>query len=280
MNITMLGSGCWEGTPAPFCSCKICTIASRDHNSVEYRSRPEFLVSTQTGKFLIEISPDIRTQSTRHELPAITDFVVSHWHFDHMFGLYELHAWIELVLKSKINIYCSEAARQMLDKQFGYIPTNIKTLHAYQSFELKGTRITPIPMYHMKHTDQGKSPEELENTFGFIVEADGKKVSYLADYYSIPKRSMDLIKGSDVVVADGTYLFQELYPDKPYQNATHEEEDPDHIHGNDILKFTSTSEAKRVVYHSITHLPEKEHHELQALLPEGHEVGFDGMKVL
>ena len=69
MNVTMLGSGCWEGTPSPFCSCRICSMASKDHNSIEYRSRPELLVSAEEGKFLIEISPDIRTQSTRYNLP-------------------------------------------------------------------------------------------------------------------------------------------------------------------------------------------------------------------
>ncbi len=280
MNVTMLGSGCWEGTPSPFCSCRICSMASKDHNSIEYRSRPELLVSAEEGKFLIEISPDIRTQSTRYNLPPITDFIVSHWHFDHMFGLYELHAWIELVIKSKVNIYCSVAAKEMLDRQFGFIPTNIIVIEAYQSFELHGVKITPIPVYHMSSIDKDKTPYDLNNTFGYILEDSNNKIAYLADYYEVPEQSLELIKDAEIVIADGTYLFEERYPDKPYQNATHEEKDPDHLHGDNIIKFTNSLNNARIIYHSITHLPELEHAELQALLSGGHEIGFDGMKVI
>lgn len=246
---------------------------------MEFRTRPEFLVEGPTGKFLLEISPDIRLQSTRFKLPPITDYVVSHWHFDHMFGLYELHAWLELVVQSKATIYCSVAAADMLRNQFDFIPINIVTLEAFKPFTLHGVTITPIPVYHMRSRDEGKAELELNNTFGFVLEADDQKVSYLADYYHIPNSSVQKVQGSDVVIADGTYLFQEQYPDKPYQNATSEEDDPDHLHGSDILTFTQSLGAPKTVYHSITHLPEKEHAELQSLLPDTQYVGYDGLNI-
>ena len=58
MKLKILGSGAWEGIPAPFCNCKICESAKKP-NSKDNRTRPQILVETEKGQFLIEISPDI-----------------------------------------------------------------------------------------------------------------------------------------------------------------------------------------------------------------------------
>lgn len=60
MNITTLGSGAWEGIPAPFCTCTVCTLAVQDPSSKNNRTRPEFLIENEGGAFLMELSPDIR----------------------------------------------------------------------------------------------------------------------------------------------------------------------------------------------------------------------------
>lgn len=275
----MLGSGCWEGTPAPFCNCPICTAAARDMNSIEFRSRPEILVQGEGGPFLIEISPDIRLQSTTFQLPQIRDYFISHWHFDHLFGLYELDAWVDLVLKSPIRIYCSSEVGKMIEKQFGYIGSTVTVLQPYVPIEMRGITVTPLPVLHMRRAESNDAEFGMNNTFGYLLESKGQKVAYLADYYALPQRTIDLIKGADVIIADGTYLFEDRYPQKPYQIATQEEKDPDHLHGNDILTFMNTLQAKAVVYHSITHLPELQHHELQALLPKGQYIGYDGFDI-
>lgn len=280
MNITMLGSGCWEGVPAPFCGCRICNHASENPLSQENRTRPSFFVESDKTKFMIEMSPDLRVQSTRFKLPPVTDYIVSHWHFDHLFGLYELHAWIELVIKKPINIYCSASVSDMIQSQFGFIPTSVTIIKAYEEFKIGSVSITPLPVYHMRSADEGKEPDELDNTFGFLVESDGRKVSYLADYYKIPEKTIELASGSEVVIADGTYLFESKYPDKPYQNETLKENDPDHLHGNDILDIASSMDSKAVYYHSITHLPETYHKDMQEWLPKGHYIGSDGKKLI
>jgi len=64
-------------------------------------------VESEEGKFLIEISPDIRLQVARHGLTDISDFLVSHWHFDHLYGILELGAWSQFIKKGGITIYCS-----------------------------------------------------------------------------------------------------------------------------------------------------------------------------
>lgn len=277
MQITILGSGGWEGAPSPFCTCRVCEKAIKDSSSKEYRTRPEILVEGDKGNFLIELSPDIRLQSTQFALPIIKDFLVSHWHFDHLYGILELHAWSKYVVDKDFNIFCSQKTKEWIEKTFGHISKNVVTLEPYKSFTLHGVTVTPIPLYHMQIRDIDVSEDNLENTFGFILQKNDKKIVYLADYYKIPQKGIDLIKGADIIIADGTYIFEDLFPDKPTQNGL--KSDPDHMHGKDIFAFMESLEPKEVVFHSITHLAEKTHDELQALLPLNYRISYDGMKL-
>ena len=277
MKIKILGSGSWEGIPAPFCNCRVCKIAKENPNSKNNRTRPEILIETEEGQFLIEISPDIRIQSTKFDLPNISNFLISHWHFDHMYGLLELHAWIEFVLGQKPKLFCSQKTKEWLDQSFAHVPKNIIVVKPFKKFDLFGLRITPIPLYHMNRQDKDAKENELNNTFGFILEQDGKKAVYLADYYKLPNKSLELIKDSDIVIADGTYLFEESFPDKPEQNNL--KSDHDHLHGKQILDFVSGLNAKKVIFHSISHLKEKSHEELQKLLPKNMFISYDGMEL-
>ena len=280
MKVKILGSGGWEGIPAPFCNCRVCNLAKENPNSKNFRTRPEILVETEEGRFLIEISPDIRLQSAKSNLPQIKDFLISHWHFDHMYGLLELDAWSEFIMNGKIRLYCSQKTKEWLDKNFAHIPKEIVVIRQFEKFELFGVKITSLPVYHMFSQDSNLREDELENTFGFLLEKDGKRIVYLSDYFRIPKKSFELIKNSDVVIMDGTYLFEDNFPNKSEQNFLKTSKgDPDHLHGKDILELAKSFNAKKIVFHSITHLTEKTHEELQKLLPENMFISFDGMKV-
>lgn len=280
MSVTMLGSGCWEGTPAPFCRCNLCRTASKNTLSIENRTRPGFHVRTKEAQFVMEIGPDFRTQTARFNLPKIKDYLVSHWHNDHLFGVFDLHFYAELVLKDKINIYCSKEVAHYIQEHIGYMPINVIEVKPFNSFYVGDIKITPFPVYHMHNQDDAKKDSEIENVFGFLLEHNKKQVAYLADYYKIPDKSLELIRGIDVVIADGTYLFEEKWPNKSLQNMTITENDPDHLHGSAITKLTESLHAKKVVYHSISHLPGLSHDKLQNLLPDGQLIGFDGIEVL
>ncbi len=275
MKIKILGSGGWEGTPSPFCKCDICLSAKNDPLSKDSRTRPEILVENDEGNFLIEISPDIRLQSARFDLPLIENFLISHWHFDHLYGILELHSWSKYVMQGNLNIFCSSKTKEWIEKTFGHIPKKIIELEPYKKFVLCGVEITPIPVYHMKLRDDELEEDELNNAFAYILEKNNKKIVYLGDYYRIPTKALDLIKFSDLVIADGTYLFEELFPNKLTQNEL--KNDADHLHGNEILNFLAGIQAKEVVFHSTTHLSEKSHDKLQALLPENYRISYDGM---
>ena len=260
---------------SPFTQSRVCEDAKKE-NSINRRTRPEIHIKTDEGEFLVEISPDIRIQSSKFNLSNIKDFFISHWHFDHMYGLLELHAHISLTLNKEFNIYCSQKTKEWLDINFAHIPKNVIILEPYKKISFQGIFITPIPVYHMKFQDDNLSEDELNNTFGFIFEKVGKKVVYLADYYKLPQKTIDLIRGSDIVIADGTYLLEEEFPNKPFQNGV--KEDPDHLHGKEIIEIFNDINPKQVIFHSISHLSEKTHEEIEEKLPEHMKCSFDGME--
>ena len=278
MRVTLLGSGGWEGIPVPFCSCRVCADASVNPVGKNARSRPEILVETDRGKFLFEISPDIRLQSARFGLKDISHFLVSHWHFDHLYGLLELHAWSRFTMKGDISIYGSGNTGAWMEKSFAHVPKKVHILSPFVPFDLMGVRVTPFPVHHMRGKDGQGSELASNNTFGYLLEHGGNKVAYLADYYSIPPQSMDLISGADVLIADGTYLFEEHFPPKAEQLG--EKDDPDHLHGKNIIDLLQLLNPKKVVFHSITHLSELSHEEMTSKLPQGFYLGFDGMIVI
>lgn len=268
MKIKILGSGAWEGIPAPFCSCKVCNIAKKDILSKNNRTRPQLLVTNSNGGFFIEASPDIRTQSNTLDSPEITDFLISHWHHDHMSGLRELHSWA-LKTSQKPTIHCSFETEKQIKKELNYLPLNINVLKPYEQFSLFGVKITPLPVCHMFTEDENTSEELLQNTFAFLLEADGKSVGYLADYYKIPQRTLKKLKNIDAILADGTYLLTEKYKGKKLN----------HMHGKDILDFADNLNFDKVYYHSISHLTSMTHDELQNLLPSSHIITYDGMEI-
>ncbi len=274
MNIKMLGSGDWQGTPAVFCTCRVCMHAAANPKSPEYRTRPSLHISTKTTDILVEASPDLRLQSALHRLPDIRHILISHWHFDHMFGLYELHAWVELFAKDT-TIYCSKATANKIKTIFSHIQFNVVTLEAYRPFEIGDVRIIPLPVRHMQQDIQ-TAEEHLDNTLGFQFESAERKVAYLADYFQIPDRTRTIISNCDTAVLDGTYLFEDKYPNKPYQRAIVKDYDADHLHGHDIIAYAASLKTPSVVYHSVSHLSELMHDELQELLPKNQFIGKDG----
>lgn len=268
MQVRILGSGGWEGVPSPFCGCRVCKTAVKNQKGKDFRFRPCLQVVAPNGTFLIECPPDIRVISQKFSLPAIKDYFISHWHFDHAYGLMELHAWSQL--KQRLKVFCSQKTKEWLAGAFGHIAMDVLVLKPFKAMDIYGARVTPFPVYHMRSQDEGVPEGKLENTFGFLIESRGKKLAYTADFYCLPKKSLELIKGSDVLVADGTCL---LKIPKEY------EYDPDHLHGKAILDKAVRIGAKQTFFHSINHLHGKTHSELAKALPKGMAPTWDGQVI-
>jgi len=169
----------------------------------------------------------------------------------------------------KPTVHCSIGTKEVIEKEFGYLPLKVNVLRPLEPFTIFGVTITPLPVYHMFGRDNEVPWESLQNACGYLLESDGVKVVYLADYYRIPQATLQKIQNADAIIADGTYLLTNEYKDSK----------PNHMHGEDILHFTSGLGAKTVYYHSISHLTRKTHEEFQKAMPASHVIPYDGMEI-
>jgi glyoxylase-like metal-dependent hydrolase (beta-lactamase superfamily II) len=85
--------------------------------------------------------------------------LVTHWHFDHLYGLFDLHAW---------------AGNSSINQDYTVL---IKPKNGY-----------------MKTQDKDLEENKLENTFGFLLKEKNKKIVYLADYFKVPQKNDRLNK--------------------------------------------------------------------------------------
>lgn len=268
MQVVVLGSGAWEGIPAPFCRCRVCDIARTNPHSKNWRTRPGFLITHGKDSFLLEASPDIRIQSAKHLLRVPKHILISHYHFDHMRGLYELHS-IAKRTKHRIAVHGSRKTAEVIRTELGYLPLRMRLHEPYNPFSIGSISVTPMPVYHEYAQDEKVSPNTINNTYAFLFEAGGSRVVYLADYYRLPNKTVSLIANADILIADGTYLGTAKFRDTKRN----------HMHGQEITRLTSSLNAKRVLYHSVSHITRKTHDELSKSLPRGHALTFDGMIV-
>ncbi len=264
MKIRILGSGGWEGVPVPFCQCRVCRSAG--HGTRDFRTRPSILVEGN-GHFMVEISPDIRLQASRFAVPEIRDFLVSHWHFDHLYGILELDFYSA---KKNISVYGSCRTLEWIRQQFPHISLDLIELEPFEEFKLKGVDIVPVPLIH-EPRDRNEP-----GTFGFMFHDGKRKITYLSDYFELPEKTMEVVRNSDIAILDGTYLFEE-------RSATEGKEmlfeDKTHLHGAEILRLARKIGAEKTIFHSITHWTGLCHEELQDLLPDGMFISYDGMEL-
>jgi phosphoribosyl 1,2-cyclic phosphate phosphodiesterase len=281
LKFTILGSGGWMGIPRLGGESRVDKIAFNNPDGKNSRTRPEFQVETSEGSYFLEMGPDLRLQCITHNLKTAQGFFLSHIHSDHSAGIGEVHGYTKFRHRnSKFRVYCSLVSNLLLKLIASAMPLERTVLKPFETVRLCGTEVTPFPVYHMRNWDNNLVSKffKNKNCFGYQIKHNGKKLSYLSDYYEIPEESKQLIRGSNIVIADGTYLFNEskdLIENGFFKTMN---DDLDHLHGDDIINYVSRFDAEKVIYFSIQH-PYLTHNELNDRLPNGHEISYDGMKI-
>lgn len=217
MKIKFLGSGCWQGVPAPFCNCKICRRAIKLPNSRDARMRSSLLLENNGKKVIVDITPDIRMQTAKFSISKPDAFIITHWHWDHLFGLGELHYFAE---NNKIIIYGTKETKKWVNSRFAYVPLRFKELKIGEINNIYGMKIMPFLVKHSKES------------VGFLFIGKKKRIAYICDFRSIPKKSLKLIKNCDILICDGTYLENPI------------EYDDSHLKGKEIIEFIKTVNPK------------------------------------
>lgn len=250
IKVNFIGSGCWQGIPAPFGNDKISQNVEWD--SKDFRFRTSLHIETENGKsIIVEATPDIRLQSWKFKLKKPDAILISHWHWDHLFGLLDLD-WFSK--KNVLVVYGNSVTKKWYNELMSHIDVDFQTFESYRSFTIDNVRIIPITVNHVEDTD------------GFLFEDmnSGKKLAYFSDLRGIPKKTADLVKNIDAIITDATYIESDI------------DDDPTHLQKDWIIPFLETLNAREIILTNIGSYQNLTHENLEKKFPQ-YTIAYDGM---
>ena len=253
-QMILLGTGTSVGVPALGCGCAVC----RSQETRNQRTRCSAILGLPQGNLLIDTSPDMRSQLLREGIGIVNAVAYTHEHADHVAGFDDLRLF-QFYLGHPVPVFCNANVETRLRQAFDYAFDNAEQTHAGavpavdihsisdEPFEVLGTTLIPIPLKHGPRFD----------VLGFRIG----NVAYCTDVKSIPESSWKLLENLDTLVLDAL---------RPREHPTH----------LNISEATEIIKALNVKQAFLTHCScDVDYKSINSSLPEGIEVGFDGLRI-
>lgn len=254
IKVTFLGTGTSSGVPIIGCDCAVCTSADpRDR-----RRRTSLYVEAGGVCLLVDTPPDFREQALAYRLPRVDAVFFTHSHADHIFGFDDIRRY-NTMQHQVIPAYAGEGTMQDLRRVFDYISTESQPGFYRPQIDFRLLRgpvrigevtVEPLPVVH------GPRP-----TFGFLFCCGTVRFAYVPDCKSMPPETLERIRGVDVMVLDAL---------RHRQHATHMTVD-------ESLACLERIGANRSYLIHMCH--DLAHAELEASVPDGVRVAYDGLVV-
>ncbi len=252
MKITFLGTGTSQGVPVIACKCEVCTSNDYQNN----RLRTSVMIEVDQKVIVIDSGPDFRMQMLREEVHQLDAILFTHAHKDHVAGLDDVRAF-NFKHDREIDVYAEQRVQAALKNEFSYIFSGINypglprvVLHDIPNMEIKvqGVKVMPISAMHYKLP-----------VFGFRIG----DFTYITDAKTISKEEKQKIIGSKILVL----------------NALRKEEHISHFTLSEAIDLAKEIGAERTYFTHISHQLGL-HDVVQAELPEGMFLAYDGLKLI
>jgi len=251
MKVTFLGTGTSHGVPMIACNCKVCT----SDNPKNKRMRTSVLVSQNGYNILIDATPELRLQCIKNHVTRLDAVLITHPHADHIFGLDDLRRF-NVVQRMDIPVYGTSETLDTIRNVFSYVFNNepdpggckprfpLNTING--NLKIGSLAIEPIEAVH----GNGK-------VTGYRFE----KFAYVTDASEIPEKSLEKLKGLDVLVLGALRYIPHVK----------------HFSIDQALHIVRQLKPQKAYFTHMCH--DIEHEKDSRKLPAGVEFAFDGLEI-
>lgn len=249
-QVTVLGSGTSQGIPVIACKCSVCSSTDPKDD----RLRCSILIHYEGQNVVIDAGPDFRQQMLREKVETLSAVIFTHEHKDHLAGLDDVRAFNYLENRD-MPVFCDFRVEKALHREYHYvfsaekypgIPQVIIHRIENESFEvITDLTIQPIEVMHYKLP-----------IFGYRIG----NFAYITDAKTVEDNEIEKLKGVEILIV----------------NALRKEEHISHFNLEEALDFIQKVQPKKAYLTHISHLFGT-HDEIEALLPAGVHVAYDGL---
>lgn len=257
MVLTLLGTGTSQGVPLIGCDCEVC----RSTDARDQRLRTAAMVDICGRRFIIDAGPDFRVQMLRERVRHITALLLTHKHKDHTGGIDDVRAlnFVDYPIVHTVNIYATHDTAECVRKDYDY------------AFASKSNRYRGVPEIAL-HEFDASQPLHIDGIE--ILPISGKhaifeitgfrfgKLAYLTDFKAISDEEIAKLQGVEVLVV----------------NALRFERHDSHFSVSDALALIEAVKPRQAY---LTHMSHDIglHAVTDAMLPEGVNLAYDGLKI-
>lgn len=208
-ELVFLGSSGAIQAPAFFCPCEVCE-ATRRH-AEQCRTRASVAMLGQET-VLIDASPDLEFQLEREGIRRPDRIFITHWHYDHVWGLACLAEPSSCARWPRIDLYMPREVLHHFDQELAFMKSkvNLHPLAPGDTFELPDATWEVVKTTHTDHS------------VGFIVQSS-QRLAYLVDGVVPPPETVERLEDVDILILEAT-LDELLLPEgEKWQNFSLQE---------------------------------------------------------
>lgn len=252
LKITFLGTGTSIGVPMIGCDCEVCTSPDKK----DKRLRSSILIESDTTVIVVDTSPDFRYQMLRAGVKKLDAVLFTHPHKDHVAGLDDVRAY-NFFQHKPMELYANSLTEETLKREFAYAFSDKKypgipnlSLNTIDNapFIIGDIPVIPVLVWHLKMPVLGFR-------FG--------NFTYITDANRIDEEEKEKIRGSEVMVL----------------NALRKERHISHYTLEEAVAEVQGLKVQKSFFTHISHQLGK-HNDINAGLPEGIELAWDGLEIL
>ena len=231
------------------CDCEVCISTDKK----DKRLRPSIMIQSPTTTIVVDTTPDFRYQMLRENVKKVDAILFTHPHKDHTAGLDDVRAF-NFFYKPVMQVYANSLTEEAIKKDFAYafsdkkypgVPElNLNTI-TDEPFIVGDIPVVPVLVWHLKMPVLGFR-------FG--------KFTYITDANRIEDREREKIKGSEAIVL----------------NALRKQHHISHFTLGEAIDIVQDLKIPKAYFTHISHQLGK-HEEIEAELPEGIHLVYDGL---